>query len=58
MKHYITDKRKVNKGFTLNPGLLHKFTLNQLQELKTSVDYLPGDKNFIAILFQKTFEVD
>lgn len=57
MKNYITEKRKTIPGVTLDAALYLKMSLTQLVELKSVFDYLHGDRGYIAILFQKSFEV-
>src|SRR3990167_1008667 len=58
LKTYITDKRKQNKGAVINSNYFQKMTIAQLEELKTALPEVGNDRNFISILFQKTFDMD
>ena len=58
MKKYVTEKRKSNKGFTLNVSYYTKMTLEQLEDLQKSLEEVKSDKSFITNYFQKSFETD
>lgn len=58
MKTYVTEKKKINKGFVLAASYFPKMTITQLDQLKEAVPDVGNDRNFISIYFQKAFEVE
>ena len=58
MKKYLAEKRKTNKGFSINSSYYPKMTLQQLDELQNTLEEVKSDQNFITNYFQKSFERD
>ena len=56
LKRYIAEKRKVNQGFALTDQSYNKMPLDQLEQLKDTIELIKDDTRYISTLFEKSFE--